>query len=443
MNLFDPLTARVDSDGRLVLPAEVTSRLGLRPGMSVTLDQEPDSVRLRRPVEQLAKVYVEPTSRCNLACRTCIRNAWEEPLGDMSEETFSRVLRGIEAVEPTPGVFFGGFGEPLAHPHILAMVKRVKALGVPKVEIITNGCLLTPEVSRGLIEAGLDTLWVSLDGIRPDSYSDVRLGALLPEVLGNLRIFKETRRDLQLAELSPLERERFETGIRGVHDSWRLPEPTPELGVVFVAMKSNIGDLSELIAETYKLGARQFVVSNVVPYTEDLTSEILYDDSLGIAPLPTLWNDALRLPPMDVNNTTRAPLRSVIGGRHQATLVGADASGITRRCPFVEAGSLSITWDGGISPCLPLMHSHDEFLFHQRRTIDRHAVGNVNARGLEDVWFDPEYVAFRRRVQSFDFAPCLACGGCGMSEGNQEDCEDSTFPRCGACLWSHGLIRCP
>ncbi|HEY5529680.1 MAG TPA: radical SAM protein, partial [Thermoleophilia bacterium] len=191
-----PLTATVDADGRLVLPADVIGRLGLRPGASVSLDEEPNSVRLRRPVEQLAKVYVEPTSRCNLKCRTCIRNAWEEPLGDMSEETFGRLLDGLQAFDPLPSVFFGGFGEPLAHPQILEMVARVKALGVPKVELITNGCLLGQETSRRLMEAGLDTLWVSLDGIRPESYGDVRLGASLPQVLENLRGFREIRRRL-------------------------------------------------------------------------------------------------------------------------------------------------------------------------------------------------------------------------------------------------------
>jgi MoaA/NifB/PqqE/SkfB family radical SAM enzyme len=148
-------------------------------------------------------------------------------------------------------------------------------------------------MSRHLIEAGLDTLWVSLDGIRPESYADVRLGALLPEVLENLRGFKEIRRDLQLARLSPAERERFEAGMRGIHDSWRLPDPSPGIGVAFVAMKRNIGDLSELVAETYKLGARQFVISNVVPYTEELTTEILREDNTFPRCGACLWSHGL------------------------------------------------------------------------------------------------------------------------------------------------------
>jgi MoaA/NifB/PqqE/SkfB family radical SAM enzyme len=69
------------------------------------------------------------------------------------------------------------------------MVRRAKAAGSCQVELITNGCLLSGDTSTELMEAGLDTLWVSLDGIRPESYGDMRLGALLPQVVANLRDF--------------------------------------------------------------------------------------------------------------------------------------------------------------------------------------------------------------------------------------------------------------
>jgi MoaA/NifB/PqqE/SkfB family radical SAM enzyme len=433
----------VDADGRLILPPEVTSRLGLTPGASLILDEEPDSVRLRRPVEHLAKVYVEPTSRCNLTCRTCIRNAWDETQGDMSKETFANLLRGIAALDPLPTVFFGGFGEPLAHPRIVEMVQQVKALGVPKVELITNGCLLDESMSRWLIEAGLDEIWVSLDGIRPESYSDVRLGALLPEVLDNLRRFRDIRRTIQLSRLSPEERQRYESRDRVAHEAWALPEPVPSLGIAFVAMKRNIADLPGLVVEADRLEAKRLFVSNVLPYTKELMAEILYEDMLAVGVIPTLWHDTLKLPPMDIDELTAKPLRTVIRGRYEAVLAGQDVSGISRRCPFVEAGSVSVAWNGDVSPCLALLHTHDEFLRGRKRRVDRHVVGRLSERELRDIWMDPGYVALRAKIQEFDFSPCVLCGGCTMSDGNQEDCEGMDPPRCGACLWGQGLIRCP
>ena len=147
---------------------------------------------LYQPVTHLSKIYIEPTNRCNLECRTCIRNVWDEPLGEMSSATFARIVEGIRSFSPPPTVFFGGLGEPLAHPDIVEMVGQVKALG-SSVELITNGTLLTKPLSKQLIDAGLDVLWVSLDGATPESYADVRLGAALPEVLANLAGFREVR----------------------------------------------------------------------------------------------------------------------------------------------------------------------------------------------------------------------------------------------------------
>jgi MoaA/NifB/PqqE/SkfB family radical SAM enzyme len=431
-----PLVATVDSQGRLVLPPEVAARLGLVAGASVTLHEEPNSVRVRRPVEQLAKLYVEPTSRCNLSCRTCIRNAWEEPLGDMSEQTFCHIVEGLASFDARPAVFFGGFGEPLAHPRIVDMIRRVKAIGVPRVELITNGCLLSPEMSEELIEAGIDTLWVSLDGIRPESYSDVRLGALLPEVLENVRRFSETRRALCDCSALPAPHELPER-----HPARR---PAPELGIAFVAMRRNVADLPDLLRTGTILGASRFNVSNVIAYTEELLPQILYEGTLRLSPLPTLWHSFLRLPPMDVTDATREPLRMVVHGRYEASLSEADISGVTRHCPFVEAGIATLTWDGALSPCQALTHTHAEHIGKQyTRQIERYLVGNVAERSLADLWMDAEYVDFRRRVQTFDFAPCITCGGCNLSTRNEEDCEGQDFPRCGACLWSHGLIRCP
>jgi MoaA/NifB/PqqE/SkfB family radical SAM enzyme len=97
----------------------------------------------------------------------------------MSMATFGRLVEGLRAIESPPIVFFGGFGEPLFHPDIVEMVAQAKKVGC-RVELITNGTLLTPQCSRALIDAGLDLVWVSLDGARPDSYADVRLGAELP-----------------------------------------------------------------------------------------------------------------------------------------------------------------------------------------------------------------------------------------------------------------------
>ena len=51
--------------------------------------------------------------------------------------------------------------------------------------------LLNERMGRELIDAGLDLLWVSIDGASPESYADVRLGAELAQVIANVARFSK------------------------------------------------------------------------------------------------------------------------------------------------------------------------------------------------------------------------------------------------------------
>ncbi len=409
--------AEVDEQGRLVLPPELAAQFGLQPGARLRVEDENGQVRLHRPLTHLARIYVEPTIYCNLDCITCLRNVWDERLGRMKPATFDRIIEGISAVEPRPLVFFGGIGEPLFHTQLPEMIARAHAAGATT-ELITNGTLLDDKKARALIEAGLDVIWISLDGATPESYADVRLGAELPHVLENISHLRKIR--------------------PGGH------HPRPRIGIAFVAMKRNIHDLPAVLNLARRLGASYFKVSNVLPYTDQLRSEILYDRLLNdIAYMPSDWLPHLSLPKIEINDLTAPAVFQAFRSGFNVSLAGHNLGANNDVCNFVESGALAIGWDGSVAPCLPLLHNHTHFLKDYQRFSRRHTVGNINQRSLLDIWNDPTYLAYRERVQSFAFAPCTFCGGCDMIEGNEEDCFGNTFPACGGCLWAQGVIQCP
>lgn len=406
----------VDEQGRLVLPPEVAELYGIQPGAQMLLKEGLKGLHLQRPINQLAKVYIEPTCRCNLTCRTCIRNAWEEPQGDMTSGIFDRLVANLKELPSRPDVFFGGFGEPLLLPNIAEMVAQAKAVA-GKVELITNGILLTEQRSRELIKAGLDTLWVSVDGATPESYADVRLGAALPQVIENIRRIAIMR-----------------------HETSRKPE----IGISFVAMRRNIADLPALIHLSSRLGAAHFMVTNVIPYTEEMCREMLYTRCVdGVDSTPSPWSPSIDLPRMDLNTDTQDALFQTMRNRHNVHWNGVALGQERGHCPFNERGSVSIAWNGQVSPCLALMHGYYTFLNDRPRKVLRCVYGNLQEQSLLSIWEAPDYVAFRKCVQEFDFAPCTWCGGCEMAEKNEEDCFGNTFPTCGGCLWAQGVIQCP
>ena len=146
---------------------------------------------------------------------------------------------------------------------------------------------------------------------------------------------------------------------------------------------------------------------------------------------------------MDLNETTLRPLYSTIRRWRNSNFFMAGQPNILNYCPFIESGSTAVSWDGGLSPCLPLMHSHTSYLHDKKRFSRKCVIGNVHDAGISYLWHSPGYVGLRERIQAFDFPPCVHCGGCNFSTENNEDCFGNIFPTCGGCLWAQGIIRCP
>ena len=415
----------VDEQGRLVVPAGIAFQYGLRPGVQVSVDNKDLVLKVHPSINRLAKVYVEPTNRCNLDCTTCMRNDWNEALGRMDRSTFEKIIEELRSVSPAPAVFFGGLGEPLMHSRIVEMVAAAKSFS-PSVELITNGTLLDVAMSNRLMDAGLDMLWVSLDGATPESYADVRLGATLPKVLENLAAFHQARlarnmsRDCRCAE------------------GYNIYEK-PLIGIVFVAMKRNINDLPALLGMCHRYAVSRFMVSNVLPYTKDMCSETLYSKTI----METQALTRLELPRMDVDEVTGKALGEASRTGYNLTVGGANPLEASNRCPFIHSGATAISWDGNVSPCVPLLHTHVRFVNERAHSCRSYVIGNVNERSLKEIWRDPEYTQFRERVQLFEFSPCTICGGCDLSENNEEDCQGTPFPTCGTCPWAQGVVQCP
>jgi MoaA/NifB/PqqE/SkfB family radical SAM enzyme len=415
--------AQVDEQGRLILPPKLAEQLGLSPGDQLIIEPDGYGLHLRLPITSLRRVYLEITNRCNLNCSTCMRNVWDVQYGHMSEQTFERILSGLEQFSPKPEIFFGGYGEPLSHPKSLDMVARAKSRGF-RVSLITNGILLGEEVARRLIDIELDKLWVSLDGASPECYLDVRLGDALPEIVANLK------------RLRTLQLQKF-----GFNQAWLVPR----LGIAFVAMQRNIQDLPEVIRLGSQFGAVEYSITNVLAHNSSLWKENLYERSMYRmrGPHAGLWEPLIHFPSMDAGPKTGQVLMELLKSDNRLDLTGSILGRDGDQCPFVERGSLSIRWDGKASPCLPLLYTHTYFMDDRKRTSKEYFVGDLQEKELAEIWNDKDYVALRKNLQDFDFSPCTVCNSCELADENLEDCFGNTQPACGGCLWAQGLIRCP
>jgi MoaA/NifB/PqqE/SkfB family radical SAM enzyme len=122
-----------------------------------------------RPV--LAQII--PVRRCNLACAYC--NEFDHssepvPLPEMLARIDRLAALGVSVITISGG-------EPLLHPQLEAIVRRIRSHGA-LATLISNAYLLSPRRIRALNDAGLDYLQISIDNVEPDEISKKSLRLL-------------------------------------------------------------------------------------------------------------------------------------------------------------------------------------------------------------------------------------------------------------------------
>jgi MoaA/NifB/PqqE/SkfB family radical SAM enzyme len=117
--------------------------------------------------------HIIPIRRCNLSCTYC--NEFDDfskpvPLADM----YRRIDRLGEL--GTSVISFSG-GEPLLHPELDLLIRRIRGTGA-MAGMITNGYLLTADRIQKLNDAGLEHMQISIDNVMPDDVSKKSLKVL-------------------------------------------------------------------------------------------------------------------------------------------------------------------------------------------------------------------------------------------------------------------------
>lgn len=150
-------------------------------------------VRLRRSRKRLNRLYREirmvalalksphhpvlshvvVTRRCNLACTYC--SEFDDFSKPVPREDMFRRIDQLAALGTTVITLTGG--EPLLHPDLDEIIRRVRRRGIITV-LVTNGYLLNVERIQRLNRAGLDRMQISVDNIQPDEVSKKSLRVL-------------------------------------------------------------------------------------------------------------------------------------------------------------------------------------------------------------------------------------------------------------------------
>ncbi|SIN74819.1 radical SAM/SPASM family putative metalloenzyme maturase [Halodesulfovibrio marinisediminis] len=423
-----------------------------------------------------SKLYVETTTRCNLRCSMCVKQTKDAriPEVDMSMEVFQKLEPAFPHINT---LLLNGIGEPLLARNLVAMIEHARKLMAPDaiISFQTNGMLLTFELAKKLVAAGLDRICISIDMV---DENEILHGG---EDIGRIKYaFEYLRRASEVIgrKLS--------------------------IGVEFVLMRNNAASLPYSLQWAAEQGAEFALVTHMLPYSDAMANQELFNPNTERSLteferwqdeakergfnlekyFDVLWKVKKTEDEMEfinfVNERMKAALSDgipmhlayliqwtteekrveqtwlasifekaqEIAGKYQLdlTLPPITAS-YERKCDFVEQGVAHITPTGDVHPCYFLWHEYSCFMDGDSKKVTPQSFGNINDSSIIEIWNSEEYQNFRTQVLKYEYPYCTNCSvvPCvdvtGHNDPFEMDCYGTTVP-CGHCLWGMGGVRC-
>ncbi|HAM35945.1 MAG TPA: radical SAM protein [Elusimicrobia bacterium] len=139
-------------------------------------------------------VDIELSTRCNLRCPMCytITNEFKKRVKPrlMGFGLFTKIIDEIRG--KVPAIRLSLRGEPTIHPKFIACVDYAKRSGIQEVSTLTNGSTLSTEFILKMMQAGIDWLTISVDGL-DGTYESIRRPLKFRALLQKLKDIKRIK----------------------------------------------------------------------------------------------------------------------------------------------------------------------------------------------------------------------------------------------------------
>ena len=123
-------------------------------------------------------LFIDPASVCNFRCAFCPTGNHELLRGTprwqglMDFDLYKKIIDDLSGFDcPLKVLRLYKDGEPLLNKRFPDMVRYAKQRGIARsIDTTTNAALLTPAMIDAVIEAGIDRINISIEGVTPEQY---------------------------------------------------------------------------------------------------------------------------------------------------------------------------------------------------------------------------------------------------------------------------------
>ena len=160
------------------------------------------------PLETPFIIFIDPSDKCNFKCKFCptgntelMKNTNGRNFGAMDFNLYKKIINDLEEFEGKVKVIrLYKDGEPLLNkdfPNMISYAK--KSPKVDRVDTTTNASLLNKDLSLKIIEAGLDRINISIEGMNSEQYLDFSKVKLdFNKLVENIAFFYENKKQCEV-----------------------------------------------------------------------------------------------------------------------------------------------------------------------------------------------------------------------------------------------------
>jgi MoaA/NifB/PqqE/SkfB family radical SAM enzyme len=149
--------------------------------------------RDRAPLPEI--VQIESTNICNAKCVFCPRDEMERKQGVMAWDLFAKITDECASLG-IGHVRLHNYGEAFVDRRLADKIAYAKHKGIREVGIISNGSLITEEVARAVVAAGLDAINISVDAAGKEVFESTRIGLKYDKVMAGIEHLLAARQAL-------------------------------------------------------------------------------------------------------------------------------------------------------------------------------------------------------------------------------------------------------
>lgn len=152
-------------------------------------------------------IFVDPSDVCNFRCKFCptgdldLMKKVGRPLKPMDFGLYKKIIDDIcEFENPIKILRLYKDGEPLLNPHFIDMIKYAKEKKcAEKIDTTTNASMLNPKINLDMIEAGIDRINISIEGVNEKQYQDFSNYKInFEKLVKNIRHLYENRKNCEI-----------------------------------------------------------------------------------------------------------------------------------------------------------------------------------------------------------------------------------------------------